>query len=471
MNKTKIVATIGPSSREETTLRNLILSGVDIIRLNLGYSNSLFCDEIIEKVNHLNKELHRFVSIMLDLEGPRLKTGKFIEEKMLLKKDDEIRIYKQELVGDSTKFCVNYKEIVEEVKAGTLIKVNDGLVELEVLESEKDFLLCKVLKEGIISDFSNIHIPGVHLSIPFISLKDRKDIMYACEKKVDFLALSHVTSSEDVLEVNDLLIELGNDHIGILSKVENESAWNDIDEIIKTSEGIIIARGDLGINLPLERVPGIQKMVINKCHRMGKASIVGAELISSMETEPRPTRAEVSDIANAVLDGTDAVLLTGETTVGKYPMETVEMIEKVMEAAEEDINYLEFLDQAMRTEKQDTTGILAHSVAEAANRLKCKAIVTPTISGYTAQKISRFRPMCPILAISPSIETVKRLSIYFGIQGVVIDELNSFDKVLTKSSEVAKTWLNAQKQDKIIITGGYPFKEVKHTNFMKIEEI
>ncbi len=471
MNKTKIIATIGPSSQDEKILRNLILSGVDIIRLNLVYSNRTFCDEMIEKINKINKELNRFVSIMLDLEGPRLKTGKFKEGSISLKKEDKIQIHKQEILGDVTKFSVNYEKIVEEVKSGTLLKINDGLVELEVIENEPDFLVCSVVKEGIINDFSSIHIPGIHLSIPFISKKDREDILYACEKKVDFLALSHVTSSEDVLEVNDLLIELENDHMGILSKIENESAWNDIDEIIKVSEGIIVARGDLGIDLPIERVPGIQKMVINKCHRMGKASVVATELVSSMQTIPRPTRAEVSDIANAVLDGTDAVLLTGETTIGKYPMETVSMIEKVMKAAEEDLNYLELLDQAMRTEKQDTTGVLAYSVAEAANRLKCKAIVTPTISGFTAKKISRFRPMCPILAISPNIETVKNLSIYFGIQGVFIDELNSFDKVLTKASEVAKKWLTTETKDKIIITGGYPFKETKHTNFMKIEEI
>lgn len=307
--------------------------------------------------------------------------------------------------------------------------------------------------------------------MPFLSNKDRNDILYANQMKVDYLALSFVSSAEDVLNVNDILIDLNNDHIGIIAKIENERAVEEIDEIIKVSEGIMIARGDLGVEVPMERVPGIQKSIISKCHNMGKVSIVATELLATMETNTRPTRAEVSDVANAVLDGADAVMLSGETTVGKFPLETLSIMEKIIESAEEDINYFEMLDKAMRTEKQDITGMIAYSVAECADRLKCKAIIAPTISGYTARKMSRFRPSCPIIAVSPDINTVKSLNLHFGVTPVLIEDLSSFDKIIKKSKEITKSLMDTAEGDKIIVTGGYPFKEVKHTNFMKIEEL
>ena len=233
----------------------------------------------------------------------------------------------------------------------------------------------------------------------------------------------------------------------------------------------MVARGDLGVELPMERIPRIQKMIINKCHIEGKISIVATELLSSMENIVRPTRAEVADIANAVLEGTDAVMLSGETTIGNYPVETMDVMSKIIESTEQDQNYYEFLDTSMRSEKQDITGSVAYSAVECAIRLKCKAIVTPTISGYTARKISRFRPNCPIIAITPDINVVKNLSLYYGIYPVLEHDVNSFDKIMKISKEKAKNILKLEEKDKIIITGGYPFKEVKHTNFMKIEEV
>lgn len=471
MNKTKIIATIGPASSDKETLRSLINNGMDVVRLNLSHGDYSFCTDIINKVTELNKELETNIAIMVDTEGPGIRIGRFCGGSAYLKKGDKIRIYMEEILGDSTKFSVSYPNLIEDVKYNTTIKLADGKIELEVIDKGVDYLLCEVKSEGIIEDHKGVNVPGTKLSLPFLNKKDREDILYANRMGVDFIALSFVSSSDDILEVNDLLIGLDNDHIGIIAKVENESSVGEIDEIIRVSDGIMIARGDLGVEVPMERVPGIQKSIISKCHNMGKISIVATEMLSSMECSTRPTRAEVSDVANAVLDGADVVMLSGETTIGKYPAETLKIMEKIIASAEEDINYIELLGKAMRTEKQDITGSIAYSVAECANRLKCKAIVAPTMSGYTARKMSRFRPSCPIIAASPDINTVKSLALHFGVHAILIDELNSFDKIIKKSKEVVIELLDIDDGDKIIITGGYPFKEVKHTNFMKIEEL
>lgn len=471
MNKTKIIATIGPASSSKEVIRELIIHGMDVARLNLSHADYDFCMDIMHKIDELNTELGSHVAIMLDTKGPDVRVGRFIGGRAYLKAGDKIRIYANEIVGDHTKFSVSYPGIVHDLKYHSVIKLDDGMITLTVVDKGTDYLICEVMNDGVIEDHKSLNVPGVKFNLPFLSNKDRDDIRFATKMGVDFLALSFVHSSDDVLEVNDMLIELGNDHLGIIAKIETESAVTEIDDILRVSDGVMIARGDLGVELPLERVPGIQKSIINKCHIAGKVSMVATEFLSSMESGTRPTRAEVSDVANAVMDGTDAVMLSGETTIGAYPVETLSMMAKIIESAEEDINYLDLLDTAMRTEKQDTTGALAYSVAECAARLKCKAIVAPTISGYTARKMSRFRPCCPIIAISPNIETVKSLAIHFGVIPVLIDELNTFDRIMKKAVTVTKELLDVDAGDRIILTGGYPFKEVKHTNFMKIEEL
>ena len=470
MKKTKIIATIGPASKEKETLEEMIKSGMDIARINLTHASHDFCKDIITKIKEINHKLNTNVSVMLDLEGPDVTVGKFVGGSAYLNQGDKIRIYMEPIVGDNTKFSVSYKELIDDVKCNTIIKINDGLIVLNVLEKGIDYLLCEVITGGFVEDNKTINVLGVRLNIPFITEKDKLDLKFANELNIDYLALSFVSSSEDVLTINDILIDYGNNHTSIIAKIETENAVEDIDQIIKVSDGIMIERGDLGVELPLERLPGIQKSIINKCHLLGKISIVATEMLSSMENIVRPTRAEVTDVANAVLEGVDVVMLSGETTVGKYPTQTIEMMYKIIESSEEDINYYELMDKAYRTEKQDTTGTIAYSVVECADRLKCVAIVTPTISGFTAKKISRFRPSCPIIALTPSEEVAKALSCYYGVYPVLVKEISSFDMMMTLSKKITKK-LMENDGGKIIITGGYPFKEVKHTNFMKIEEL
>lgn len=471
MKKTKIIATIGPASQEEEILKGLILGGMNIARINLTHASRDFCKDIIQKINHLNEILHTHVSVMLDTKGPDVTVGKFDTGSAYLKQGDKIRVYMNPILGDSTKFSVTYPNLIHDVKVNDIMKINDGLIELKILDKGYDYLLCEVVIGGFIEDHKGINVIGVKLNLPFLSKTDEEDIAFADEMDVDFLALTNVSSVEDVLKVNDVLINLGNDHIAIIPKIENERAVDAIDEIIDISDGVMIARGDLGVELPFERVPAIQRTIIGKCHRAGKVSIVATEMMSSMENAARPTRAEVSDVASAVADGVDAVMLSGETTVGKYPVETVDVMNKIIETAEEDVNYYELLDKAMRSEKQDTTGSIAYSVVECAGRLKVNAIVTPTMSGYTARKMSRFRPTCPILALSPDEKTVKNLTIYYGVYSECIKPMKSFDEMMERSIAAAKSISGAESKDRIIITGGYPLKEVKHTNFMKIEDL
>ncbi len=471
MKKTKIIATIGPSSRDLDVMRQMILEGANAFRVNMKHADHKFLKDIKDKTDKLNEELKTCISVIMDTRGPDITVGEFVSGSAYLNKDDKIRIYMNPIVGDSTKFSVSYSNLVNEVKCNTFIKLNDGMIELQVLDKGEDYLICKVLTGGVIEDNKGVNIPNVSLELPFLSEKDIDDIKYANKIGIDYVALSRVSCSEDILEVNDLLITLGNDHMDILAKIETEKAVDDIDEILNVCDGMIVARGDLGVEMPMERIPGIQKSIISKCHIAGKISIVATEMLSSMEQQVRPTRAEVSDVANAVLDSCDAVMLSGETTIGNYPVETVSTMSKIIESSEQDVNYYELADKAMRTETQNTTGMISYSVIECANRLKTNAIVAPTMSGQTAKKMSRFRPTCPIVAMSPNDSTVKNLSLYYAVHPVKISAIKNFDQIMVKSRDVVSKLMEIETGDKIIITGGYPFQQVKHTNFMKIEEL
>lgn len=472
MKKTKIIATIGPASESKEVLRELILKGMNIARINMAHASQQFLIDIEKKIDSLNKELNKNIAIMVDLQGPEVSISKLMGNRAKLQTGDKIRVYMNDkIVGDNTKFSVSYANLINEVKTNTILKTSDGLVSLKVLDKGPDYLLCEVVTGGVIYENRTVNVIGTKLDIPFLSEKDKKDIELATKLHADYLALSFVQSSEDVLKVNDLLIHLDDSDINLIAKIENADAVDDLDEIIKVSDGIMVARGDLGVEIPFERIPGIQKMIINKCHYMSKVSIVATEMMSSMEQNERPTRAEVSDVATAVSEAVDAVMLSGETTIGKYPVETLSMMSKIVETAEEDTNYYQMMDNAMRTERQDTTGSLAYSVVDCSNRLRCKAIVTATISGYTARKISRFRPKYPIIALTPNENVAKNLEMYYGIYPVTIAALKNFDDIMNRSREISRNLLNLDSGDKIIVTGGYPFKEVKHTNFMKVEEI
>ena len=475
MNKTKVIATIGPSTNTYDKIKNLILGGMNVARINMCYADYKYCENIVKIINNLNDELGTNVAVMMNLKGPEVRTMKFKNGEAFFRLGDKIKVYMEEILGDSYKFSVSYPELIKDLYHNSVIKIRNGNVSLRVIDKNTDdignYLLCEVTAEGLVRDEQTVIIPDIKLNIPFLSMKDKDDILFAHKLNVDFIGLECVNCASDVSEVNDILVELKNDHMGIICKLESQEGIQNIDEIIKKVDGIIIDRGSIGAYSSFESVPRIQKDIISKCIDNGVVSIIATELLSSMENSNVPTRAEINDIANSVLDGTDAVMLCGETTTGRYPIESLNMLVKILNAAENDINHEEFLKKAVETESSDVTGIIAHSVVDAAMRLKCKCIVAPTISGYTARKMSRYRASCPIIAITPNKKTTKSLQLNFGIETVLIDNFDSLDKIFNESKIIVLRLLNLNKGDKFVITGGYPFKDIKYTNFMRVDEI
>lgn len=467
MNKTKIIAKVGDNNNTTKVLKELILSGIDAFSLDLNIVNEEFCIDAINKINNLNDVLKTNAAIMLETVGSKIHVNKILGGSANLKNGDKIRVYVDNTLGDETKISVDYKNLIDEVKYDSVIKITNSLIELQVLDKGDNFLLCEVIKGGIVHDNDVIIVPGIKLKNSYLTKKDQDIIRFASMYNLDYVIVNGITSLDDVLEINDLLIDIENNHLGIITKIENEFALEEIDDIINISDGILISREDLGIQIPTERIPGIQKSLINKCHLAGKISIVSTQMISDLEL----SKAEVSDIANAVLDGTDAVMIREYNGGNDYPLELIKETEKIVKSAEDDIDYMNFLDRAIRSESQDVTGNIACSVAEIANRLKCKAIVAPTISGYTARKMSRFRPRSVIVAISTDKDTIRSLGIYFGIYPVLIDSLKSLDDIVKQAKKIVIDNLDVTEGDKIIITGGYPFKEVRHTNLIEIEEL
>jgi len=455
---------------EITQLQKLIENGTDVLSLNMSHSSHSFCRDIIEKINEVNEDLGLNVAVMLDLVGPEMRTGKFIAGQGHFRAGEQIRIYKEEVLGDSTKFSIEHPDLLKNVERGTILKIQNGTMVFEVTDIDDVSLHCTVITAGNLADYQTVLVENVKFELPLLTKKDKEDIKFAHEMKIDFLAISYVSSAVNINLVREELKNIGNDHISLIAKIENENGVNNIEEIIAVSDGVMIAREDLGVELPFERIPGIQKKIISKCHDAGIISIVATELLSSMERVEKPTRAEVSDVANAVLDGADAVMLSGETTIGRFPIETLTMLEKIITSTEKDIDYMEFSKRVTETEL-DITDMISYNVVESASKLKCCAVITPTKTGGTAKKISRYRPLCPIIALSSNKSTVKSLQLHFGVTPVLNDHIETFDELIAMAQQTTLRLISTKHGDKIIITGGYPFSEMKGTNFLKIKEL
>lgn len=471
MNKTKMIATIGPSSNNETIIRGMILAGADVIRINMSHATFDFAKDVILKTRNISKELGIETGIMIDTRGPEIRIGNIENNIIKLSKDQTIRIVKNAVIGNSSMISISVPAIIEHLKVGERLLLNDGDVELEIIETDGETLVCKVKNDGVIYSHSSMNIPDATFNIKFLSNYDRETIKFAVSMDVDFIALSLVNTYLDVLDVNDLLIELNDSHIQIISKIENKNAIEDIDNIIEHSDGIMIARGDLGIEVDIEKIPSIQKKIANETKKAEKIAIVATEMLATMQNSPRPTRAEVSDVANAVLDGTDAVMLSGETAIGKYPIETVETMNKIIDAIENEIDYNDLLLEIKRNENIETSKAISYSCVDCANRVEAKGIVCSTNSGQTAKEISNYRPSCPVVAISPDEKVVRSLVLNYGIFPIKCPTVTSTDEIINISVDISKKALRLQNGDRIVIAGSFPLQDVKYTNFMKIEEI
>ena len=471
MNKTKMIATIGPSSKSKEIIKEMIVNGVDVIRINMSHSTFEEARNVIVNVREIDRELNVVTGIMIDTRGPEIRLDELASKKIKLEHGNNIRIVKNHIRGTYEIVSITLPDALDYIKTGQKILLNDGSVELEVVSKSNDTLICEVKNDGYIKSNCSVNIPEADFDLKFMSDYDKETIKFAVLMKVDYLALSHVKSELDILDVNDLLIELDDGQIQIISKIENKSAIEEIKQILKVSDGVMIARGDLGIEMELEKIPSIQKKIASYAKEAEKVCIIATEMLSSMLDNPRPTRAEVSDVANAVLDGTDAIMLSSETAVGKYPVETVKTTNKIIDEIEKEIDYNNLLLDFNRNDKLSITDAICYSVVDSANRVDAKVIVCSTLSGKTAKKISHFRPSSSVVAISPDERTVSGLTINYGIIPVKVPLMETTDEIIKFSMETVNKIVNLDSKDKVVIAGSFPNKDVDYTNVMKIEEI
>lgn len=472
MKKTKIVCTIGPASESEETLKELIIAGMNVARLNFSHGDHDEHLNRIERIRRLSEELGEPVGIMLDTKGPEIRTHKMAEEVIQLTKGSEVRISMTEVVGTAEKFSVSYEGLIDDVEIGMPILLDDGLVELQVTEIDKenDEIVTKALNSGVLKNNKGVNVPGASLNLPGLTEKDRDDIEFGIKNGIDFIAASFVRRTTDVLEIKEILEKHDALHIQIIPKIENQEGVDNLEDIISVSDGLMVARGDLGVEIPVEEVPIVQKDMIEKCRRAGKPVITATQMLDSMQSNPRPTRAEASDVANAIFDGTDAIMLSGETAAGDYPVEAVRTMSNIAIRTEaslidQDAYSLKAYDQG------DTTEAIGQAVGHTAKNLNIQTIVAATESGHTARMISKYRPKASIVAMTFSKETAYALTLKWGVVPIVSEKPETTDDMFNLAANYVTEHEFASEGDLILITAGVPVGESGTTNLMKIQMI
>jgi len=468
MKKTKIICSIGPASNEPDVMEKMVIAGMNVARINCSHATTEEKIKVVETVKEVRKRTNENIAIMYDLKGPEFRSGLVENNQIELIEGKIIRIVKDTVLGTNQCFSVNHPKALDSLNIGNSVLLENGLMKLEVISKEEDGITCKIINGGLLGNKKSMSTPDVKLDIPYVSNQDKEDTIYACHNDADYLALSFVTCREEILEIKEILKSEGRENLKIICKIENGLGVENLDEILDESEGIMVARGDLGTELNMESIPLIQKNMIKKARELGKIVIVATEMLESMKKNIRPTRAEISDVANAVLDGTDAVMLSGESTVGKYPVETVSIMASVCMATEEHADYNGHFQYKQYV---GITQTIANAVVNSANMLNAKVIVAATVRGFTARKISNLKPEQIIIAPCPSEEVGRGLALNYGVYPVVVPTKSSVDEMLLGSVEVAKNFMNLEKGDIIIITGGFPVGITKNTNLMKIETI
>ncbi len=468
MRKTKIICTIGPATEDEKMIRLLMENGMNVARMNFSHGDHKSHAETVEKLKKLRKELNLPVGIMLDTKGPEIRLGTFAEGPIELKKGANFTLTTEDVQGTLERASVSYKDIAKDVNVRDRIMINDGLIELVALAVEKNEILCKVVNGGTVSDRKSINLPGVRLSMTYVSEKDKNDLLFGIEHDVDFIAASFARNAMDILEIKSVLEKNGGKHIQIIAKIENQEGVNNIDEILKVSDGIMVARGDMGVEIPFEELPRIQKELIQKCYRAGKKVITATQMLESMANNPRPTRAEATDVANAVYDGTSAIMLSGETAIGKYPIESLKTMSRIAETSEDDIDYLEKFNQLKPDIINNVTNAISHATCMTAHDLGAAAIITVTKSGYTARMISSFRPACPIISCALDMQTCYKLSLSWGVIPIMSEVKGSTDELFEHAVDLALDTGIVRHGDLVAITAGIPLGISGTTNILKV---
>jgi pyruvate kinase len=466
--KTRIVATVGPVTSSKENLEKILRAGVNVIRLNFSHGTFEEHQEKVDNFRYVTNKTGLPGAIMQDLSGPKIRLGDFCQDKIELKKGDNIIITTKIITGDKDKVSINYPMFPKEVKKGDRVMIDDGKKVFEVLEVNGEEVLCKIIVGGITKCRRGVNLPDSDISVPSLTAKDKRDIEFGLKNKVDFFAFSFIRKPEDVTELRDILNKRKS-KAKIIAKIETPQAVRNIDAILELCDGLMVARGDLAVEVPAEKVPLIQKMIVSKCNAAGKVVIVATQMLESMIKSPVPTRAEVSDVANAILDGTDAVMLSEETTLGEYPTEAVSVMSRV--AMEIEAHYPEKILNLNHKERNITDAI-TESVVETAKDLKAKAIVALTESGYTARMISRFKPKIPIIVLTPDQTTFNQISLSFGCTPVIFNRSDNFGDIAKFAKNYILKNKIANKGDKILITSGIPFgRKNGFTNMLAVEVI
>jgi len=471
MRKTKIICTIGPASDNKETLRQLMLAGMNVARLNFSHGNHKDHQQKIDMIKEVREELGLPVAILLDTKGPEIRTGKFSEPEVLLKEGQKFTLTTKDVEGNQEICSVTYKHLSKDVKEGNTILIDDGLIALQVERVEEENIHCIVRNAGIVKDNKGINIPGVKIQLPPITEKDQDDIRFGIKNEIDYIAASFIRKASDVQSIKDILAENHAEDIKIIAKIENKEGVENIHEIIKCADGIMVARGDLGVEIPEEQVPMIQKKIIRSCNFEGNIVVTATQMLDSMVRNPRPTRAEVTDVANAILDGTDAIMLSGETASGKYPIETVKTMVRIAEEAEKALNYEEILHERRLMRDYSITNAIGHATCTSAHGLEASAILTPTTSGYTAFVVAKFRPETPILAFAGNDKVARRLALCWGAEPLVLSPVESETEMFDLAIKMAVEKGYIHKGDTIILTAGIPMLQSGNTNMMRIHVV
>ncbi len=471
MRKTKIVCTIGPASEKEETLRELIRAGMNVARLNFSHGDHAGHAQKLERIRKVSREMNIPVAALLDTKGPEIRLGNFEGGKTELKEGQKFILTTEEVTGNAQRASVTYKNLVHDVKPHSRVLIDDGLIEMEVESVTGTDIVCTVKNGGPVSDHKGINVPGTVLTMPFINEKDRADILFGCEMGFDFIAASFVRCKQDILEIRKILEEQGS-RIQIIAKIENLQGIENLEEILEAADGIMVARGDMGVEIPMEEVPIIQKRMIRQAVMAGKHVITATQMLDSMIHHPRPTRAEITDVANAIYDGTTAIMLSGETASGSYPVEAVRTMARIAERTERDIDYrVRVRRPGDNMLAQDITSSICHAVCHVASELNVKAIITVTMSGFTSAMIARYKPQCPIIGCTTGRLIWRQMNLQWGVHPLLIAQESIAEDLFREAIAAAKNAGYVQKGDTVVLTAGVPLGISGNTNMLRVVEV
>ena len=469
MRKTKIVCTLGPATDDENVLRQLMLEGMSVARMNFSHGSHEEQKKRLDMVKKLREELELPVAALLDTKGPEIRIGDIEGGKAELKKGQTFVLTTEDIVGNAEIVSITYKQLYKDVKPGDSILIDDGLIGMEVQKIEGEEIVCQVKNGGLISNHKGVNVPGVELKMPFVSQKDYEDIVFAAEQDYDFIAASFTRTANDILEIRKILEEKGGQYIHIIAKIENMQGVENCEEILRVADGIMIARGDMGVEIPLEEVPVIQKKLIRMALKASKPVITATQMLDSMIKNPRPTRAETSDVANAIYQGTGAIMLSGETAAGAYPIEAVRTMARIAERTEKDIDYSREFKPRRLAERPDVTNAISHATCTTAMDLNAAAIVAVTKSGRTVGRIAKYRPSCPIIGCATHSRVCRQLSLMWGVIPVEMQEEETADDLFDHAVKLSEDKKLISRGDLVVITAGVPLGLSGTTNMLKVQ--